>query len=104
MEILGILTRHKEKRWVLINPYNPSTKRLLTVSIKEIGENKAVAHTTEYWYLRWWSERDKRYVYPYRETNRQVYILHREPDGWKVYQNLRPSPRSSAPHRRAKRQ
>lgn len=102
-EIMGLLNRHKEKRWVLTNPFNPSTKRLLTISIKEIGDQKAVAHTTEYWYLRWWSEREKKYTYPYRETNRQVYILHREPDGWKVYQNLRPSPRTSAPHRRAKR-
>ena len=102
-EILGILSRHKEKDWVLNNPYNPSTKRLLAVSIKEIAENKAVAHTTEYWYLRWWSNRDRKYTYPYRETNRQVYILHRESGGWKIFQNLRPSPRTSAPHRRVKR-
>ena len=60
---------------------------------------EAVVATSEYWYLRWRDVKADSYVYPYRETNRQLYILRKEPDGWRVFENLRPPPRSSVPHR-----
>ncbi len=103
-EILNLLSRHQKKRWIISNPMNPSTKRLLNVKVKRIEGSEAFVNTMEYWYLRWWDDRDGSYTYPYRETNRQVYILRKELDGWKVFENLRPSPRTSTPHRRKKRQ
>lgn len=98
-EIVTILERHKKKGWVISNPMNPSTKRLLGIRVKKIAEKEAVVNTTEYWYLRWWDLKEGSYTYPYRETNRQTYILIKESDGWKVFENLRPLPRSSVPHR-----
>jgi len=78
---------------------NPSTKRVLSVKVKKIKGTEAVLATSEYWYLRWWDAKAGSYVYPYRETNRQLYIVRKEPDGWRVFENLRPPPRSSVPHR-----
>lgn len=79
-----------------------STKRLIDIRVKTIDAGEAIVHTTEYRYLRWWDTKKLSYVYPYRETNRQTYIVKQENGTWKVFQNLRPSPRSSAPNRRAK--
>jgi len=98
-EICNVLMRHKKKEWFLSNPLNPSTKRLISIKVKSIAESEAIVTTTEYWYLRWWSEKCDSYVYTYRETNRQTYILRKEEQGWKVFQNLRPIPRTTTPNR-----
>jgi hypothetical protein len=79
---------------------NPSTKRLLALRVSRLAGRDALVATTEYWYLRWWGAKEKSYVYRYRETNHQMYVLRKEPDDeWRVYDNLRPAPRSSAPAR-----
>lgn len=98
-EIANLVTRHRQRGWVISNPLNPSTKRVLSVKVKKIEGGEAVVATSEYWYLRWWDTKADTYVYPYRETNRQLYVLRKEPDDWRVFENLRPPPRSSAPHR-----
>ena len=98
-EIENVVTRHSQRGWAISNPLNPSTKRLLALKVKRAANGEAVVSTTEYWYLRWWGTREGSYVYPYRETNHQLYILHREPGNRRVYQNLRPPPRSSVPSR-----
>ena len=43
------------------------------------------------------------YTYPYRETNRQSYVLKKDRDGWKVFENLRPLPRTYIPYRWSRR-
>lgn len=53
-EILPVLTRHKERGWILTNPMNPSTKRILSIKVKKIEKKEIFVSTTEYWYLRWW--------------------------------------------------
>jgi hypothetical protein len=79
---------------------NPSTKRLLALRVNRFAGREALVATTEYWHLRWWGAKEKSYAYPYRETNHQMYVLRKEPDAdWRVYENLRPAPRSSAPAR-----
>ncbi len=103
-EIINLLTRHQKRGWVISNPMNPSTKRLLNIKVKKIFGGEAVANTMEYWYLRWFDVNSGSYTYIYRETNRQTYVVKKEADGWKIFQNLRPSPRSSIPHRWKKRQ
>jgi hypothetical protein len=103
-EILNLLNRHKKKRWFINNPMNPSTKRLLNISVKSVMAEEAIVTTTEYWYLRWWDEKEDSYVYAYRETNNQSYILKPESGDWKVHMNLRPQPRTSTPHRWNRRQ
>ncbi|MGH8246449.1 MAG: hypothetical protein ACREUU_08455, partial [Gammaproteobacteria bacterium] len=102
-EIANIVVRHQRRGWVISNPYNPSTFRLLSIRVKRIEGQEAVVATTEYGYLRWWDQKRRRHVYPYRETNRQIYVLRKEPGGWRVFQNLRPPPRSSVPARWALR-
>lgn len=103
-EIANLVARHRQRGWVISNPMNPSTKRLLDIKVRRVGDSEAMVSTKEYWYLRWWTTREKSYVYPYRETNRQLYVLHRQGDVWRVFQNLRPPPRSSVPGRwRSKR-
>lgn len=102
-EIIGVLSKHRERGWIINNLNNPSTKRLQSIKVKSIDKNEAVVATSEYWYLKWWDTKKNKYVYPYRETNRQQYILLKTDDGWKVYQNLRPSPRTSIPLRWSRR-
>lgn len=98
-EIINLVTRHQKKGWLISNPMNPSTKRLLSVKVKKIGSDEAMVNTMEYWYLRWWVTQENAYTYAYRETNRQMYILKKEADSWKVFENLRPLPRTSIPYR-----
>jgi len=59
-----------------------------------IGQDEAEVTTTEYWYLRWWDERDGSYVYSYRETNRQMYVLKNKGGQWKVFQTSAGNPAS----------
>ena len=99
-EILHILSRHKERGWVLTNPLNPSTKRILSIKVKDIVKNEIFVSTTEYWYLRWWDFKNNSYAFPYRETSRQQYILRKDNGIWKVYEVVRPAPRTSIPNRR----
>ena len=87
-EILNLLTRHHKRGWVISNPLNPSTKRFLSVKVKRIEGDTAFINTLEYWYLRWWDQSNDEYTYPYRETNRQSYVLKKDRDGWKVFENL----------------
>ncbi len=89
--------------WTLQSPMNPSTCQLLSVQVKKVRGNDAEVATREYWYLRWWDRRRKKYAYVYQETNRQVYILKKINGQWRIFQNIRPQPRSSQP-RRWKRQ
>jgi|WetSurMetagenome_2_1015567.scaffolds.fasta_scaffold08649_4 hypothetical protein len=103
-EIINLLNHHQKRRWIISNPFNPSTRRLLKIKITDIKVDEAMASTTEYWYLRWWDEKEGSYAYPYRETNNQKYILKPEGQEWKVYMNLRPQPKSSTPHRWNRRQ
>lgn len=99
-EILNVLNRHKLRGWILSNTLNPSTKRLLDVKVKEIKGDVAFVNTVEYWYLRWLDQANDSYVYPYWATNRQKYVLKKDLGDWKVFENLRPMPRSSNMMRR----
>jgi hypothetical protein len=42
------------------------------IKVKPAAGPVAILATTEYWYLRWWGMPEKTYVYPYRETSRQL--------------------------------
>lgn len=100
---MHILVRHRERGWVLSNPFNPSTKRLLSVSVRTMEAGEARVDTTEYMYLRWWDTRRQKYGYAYREHNRQIYLLTEGSDGqWRVLDNLRPAPRATPPNRRVR--
>lgn len=98
-EILDSLYRCNQRGWVLTNPFNPSTYRLMTVRFKERKGGELFLASEEYWYLKWWDRQQERYTYVYRETNRQTYVLRGQGDTWKIYQNIRPLPRTSIPLR-----
>lgn len=99
-EIMHVVVRHKERGWILTNPLNPSTKRILRMKVRKKENGEVFVSTTEYWYLRWWNTKENSYTYPYRETNRQQYVLRKHKGNWKVYETIRPQPRTSIPHRR----
>ena len=99
LDLLHTLTRVAKRGCILTNPHNPSTKRLMAIKVKEMVDDRALVRTTEYWYLRWWRPVEGKYRYPYRETDRQTYILVRRGEDWRVQENIRPAPRSSTPHR-----
>lgn len=100
LEISEVVKGCGRRGWHLGNPMNPSTFRLLSVVVKSVSGDDAEVATREYWYLRWWDRRREKYTYPYRETNQQLYILNRNAAGeWKIFQNIRPAPRSSQPMR-----
>jgi len=96
-EIKNVAQRVKARGWHLQNDMNPSTCRLLSAVVTQLNENEAEVAVREYWYLRWWDKMQQKYAYPYRETNRQLYILQKSESGWLIFQNLRPMPRSSQP-------
>lgn len=100
-EIAGLVHSHSKKGWVISNRYNPSHKLIQHIHTTHLCMAEARISTSEHWYLRWWSVREERYRFTYRETNRQTYVLRPDADGWKVFQNLRPAPRTGAPNRRA---
>jgi hypothetical protein len=87
---------------VISNPLNPSTKRLCSVQVRRIQGREATVGTVEYWYLRWWDKRQHEYVYAYRETNRQTYVIRERNGEWRVWQNLRPAPRVVLQNRRVR--
>jgi hypothetical protein len=91
-ELIHTVTHVARRCWILTNPQNPSTKRLIAINVKEILDGGAVVATTEYWYLRWWSTIEGKYRYPYRETKRQTYILPQRGEGCLVQENIRPAP------------
>ena len=103
-EIRNILERHHKRKWVISNPFNPSTKRIQQVKVKKLGPEESEVDTVEYWYLRWWDERENTYAYAYRENNRQMYVLRKDEGEWKVFSNLRGQPRTSTPNRWNRRQ
>ncbi len=75
-----------------------------------IEKTEIFVSTTEYRYLRWWNTKENSYTYPYRETNKQQYILRKgggiscsiqppkDKRKWKVYEIIRPYPRTSIPN------
>lgn len=100
-EIAGLIHLHSKKGSVISNSFNPSHKLIQHIRVTYLCKTEARILTSEHWYLRWWSTGEERYRTTYRETNRQTYVLRPDGDGWKVFQNLRPAPRTGAPNRRA---
>ncbi|MEW6508211.1 MAG: hypothetical protein AB1432_10745 [Bacteroidota bacterium] len=70
------------------------------LNLKKIDIREIFVSTTEYWYLRWRDTKKNSYAFPYRETNRQMYVLRKDNGIWKVYETIRPAPRTSIPNRR----
>jgi hypothetical protein len=103
-EVMNVLKRHSEKKWIISNQFNPSNKRILDVKVKKVEPTEAIVDTEEYWYLRWWDDIDGSYKYAYRETNRQRYVLKPEGGTWKIFLEMRGMPRTSAPNRWKRRQ
>jgi hypothetical protein len=99
-EIMHVILRHKARGWIISNHMNPSTKRILNLKIRKIEKREIFVSTTEYWYLRWWDKRKEAYTYPYRETLKQQYVLRKHDEMWKIYETIKPQPRTSIPHRR----
>lgn len=98
--IKSLVVRHHDRRWTISNPNNPSTRRLLAIKRIELTGSKARVRTEEYWYLRWWSLKKKKYAYIYNFRNFQTYILVNNEGRWLVDTNSYPSPRESASRRK----
>ena len=103
-QVVTYLEGLKRRGWVISEPpTNPSTKRLMSVRVTGTDADTAHVKTEEYWYLYYWDPRRTRYVHPYRERNRQEYVLRRCEDGeWRVLDNIYPAPRTTSWARRRK--
>ena len=97
-DLVHTLVQLKRLGWVLTNPFNPSTKRLIAIAVKEIRDEEAIVRTTEYWYLRWWSTVEQDYLYPLRESSRHTYVVIKTGGDWLIEENIRPQPHASAPY------
>jgi hypothetical protein len=98
-EIVNRAKKHKQRKWIISDESNPSTKRLIDIRIEDISGNKAKVRTTEYWLLMWWSLMEKKYIHTYKETNRQQYFLVWKNDKWLVQENIYEKPKTSTPRR-----
>jgi len=99
--IENLARQHADKNRVISKPeYNPSTMRVIKVRVLEMSRTRATVRTQEYWYLRWWSPKDKDYVRVYQETNYQRYGLVLTDGRWLVETNEYPQPRSASPVRK----
>jgi hypothetical protein len=99
--IENIARQHHLKGWTISEPpANPSTGRLIRVRVVSIGREKAVVRAVEYWYLRWWSTKEQKYVdHPWKETSRCLYWLVLRDGRWLVEADHLPRPRAQAPRR-----
>ena len=73
--IVHVLSRHRERGWIISNPDNPSTALLLELEVHQFARSKYEVRTKEYWYLRWFSVEENRYRTIYNETNDQMYLV-----------------------------
>ncbi|GAB3479553.1 hypothetical protein [Polaromonas eurypsychrophila] len=90
-DLIHTLQKVTQRSWTLTNFHNPSTKRLISMTVKEIREGTTVVRTTEYWYLRWWSTVEGKYRNPYyRETSHHTYVLKQHGDDWLIEENIQP--------------
>ena len=99
--IANIAQQHHKKGWTISQPpTNPSTGRLLSVRVVRTGPDEAEVRTKEYWYLRWWSIKEQKYVdNPWKETSRLMYWLVLRDGRWLVEADHLPRPRAQSPRR-----
>lgn len=98
--IQHLAEQHHRRRWTIANHNNPSTRRLMAIKDIELLGDEAKVRTEEYWYLRWWSIRERKNTHVYCQRSFQRYILVRDKDRWLVEHNIYPPPRGSAARRR----
>ncbi len=89
-QVLARATLRRSQGWVLGNPMNPSTHRVLSVRVRRVGDDVSTISSLQYWHLRWWCPRLRDYVYAFRETSRQTHVLKRLGEDWKLDQTSRP--------------
>lgn len=94
LEIQDRLQRRRRDGWVLSNPLNPSTVRTLSVQVRSLGEDDARVVARESWYLLWWSQRTRSYLYAFRESMQHSYVVQREAAGWRVRERAAKRPRA----------
>jgi hypothetical protein len=99
--IANIAKRHHIKGWTINQPpENPSTARLLNLRVLKIDGGSAKVRTVEYWYLRWWSIKERKYVEnPWKETSTIIYWLNLVNGRWLVDADYMPKPRAQSPRR-----
>ncbi len=88
--IIHLLLRHQKKQWSLTDTRNPSTAELLSAKLLTISDTIATVETSEYWYLRWFDNRNQKQGYIYSEKNSQYYQLIKGKTGWRVALNYYP--------------
>ena len=95
--IENILRQHSRKKRTIQSPdQNPSHMLVKKVKMLEASRDHAVVRTQEYWYLRWWSLPEERYVNIYDQQNYQLYSLVKRKGRWLVETNEYPQPTNRA--------
>jgi len=89
-QIYNVVTRLNNLNWVLSNKNNPSYYEILDIDLLKVETGEIHLITHECWYLKWYNEALNKPEKYFNENNRQLYILKKENDVWKIYLNHYP--------------
>lgn len=84
LKIMDVVHQKQLDKWVISNPYNPSTCEILDIRVKKLTKKTAQVATSEYWLLCWWSTEAKRYVLRYKNMGEHLYILSKKDGLWRI--------------------
>lgn len=82
--IAELVHYNKKKGLSISNKYNPSNYELLNFEIDNIGEDKAMVTTKEFWLLCWWDESSEKYRKRLKKICNNQYVLKRKENQWKI--------------------
>jgi len=89
-QIYNVVTRLNNLNWILSNKNNPSYYKILEIDVWKIESEEIHLITHECWYLKWHNEILNKHEKYYNTNNRQLYILKRENNIWKIFLNHYP--------------
>jgi len=89
-QIYQIVKTQNQQQRTLKNKNNPSYYQVLEIDVVKIEEAEVHLTTHECWYLNWYNQSLDKPEKLYNENNRQLYILKKENNVWKIYLNHYP--------------
>jgi len=89
-QIYQIVNKQSQLQITLKNKNNPSYYQVLEIEVIKIEETEVHLTTHECWYLNWYNQKLEQPQKLYNENNKQLYILKKENELWKIYLNHYP--------------
>jgi hypothetical protein len=83
-----ILLKHRQNNFTIGKPIlNPSYFNIQEINFQKISKTEAIVVTKEYWYLKWYNLKSKKYELKYDVSNSQFYKIVKENEFWKIESN-----------------